>query len=330
MKTVLITGASGFIGSFLVEEATKQGYNVLAGVRQNSSLRHLKNIEPVLFKADLSDKQAIVEALKNTGPIDYVIHNAGITKSCHKNDFDKIIFGGTKNLVEALKETGKTPHKFLYISSLAAYGPGKKNKPVKPDDAPHPVSSYGKSKLKTEKYLQETAGLPYLIFRPTGAYGPREKDYLVMYKTLNKGIETYVGTTEQYLSFIYVKDLVPLLIKALSSPVVNKAYFVSDLNSYTAVEFNKIVKQALEKKYTVKIVFPKTLVKFISYFGEKTACLFKGKPPTLNQDKYKEIIQTNWLCDSSALIKDFDFAPQYDLEKGINETIKWNQINNIL
>ncbi len=330
MKTVLITGASGFIGSFLVEEAEKQGFKVLAGIRPNSSLENLKNTHPEFFKADLSDKQAVISALKQTGDIDYVIHNAGITKTCHKADFDKIIYGSTKNLIEALQETGKKPQKFIYISSLAAYGPGKGKEPVKPTDKPYPISLYGKSKLKTEQYIQSLKDFPYLIFRPTGAYGPREKDYLVMYQTVQSGIETYIGSTEQYLSFIYVKDLAGLLINALNSKQTHKSYFVSDLNTYTAVEFNRIVKEALGKKRTIKIVFPKIFVKLISYIGEKISCLFKGQAPTLNMDKYYEVSQKNWLCDSTDLIRDFDFKPKYDLKKGIAETIKWNRLNNTL
>lgn len=211
MKTILITGASGFIGSFLVEEALNKGYTVFAGVRTSSDKTFLKKEKVCLFEMDFSDKNKLKvkfqEYKRFFGIFDYVIHNAGVTKTLHKQDFDVINYQYTKNFIEALTEGNCIPTKFVYISSLAAYGPGNENTmlPIKDTDTPSPVSLYGKSKLKAEKYIKSQSNIPYVILRPTGVYGPREKDYYVMYKMLDKGIETYIGTSKQALSFIYVK-----------------------------------------------------------------------------------------------------------------------------
>ncbi len=330
MKRVLITGASGFIGSFLVKEAQSNKYKVYAGVRKTSNLENLLEYTPNLFEVDLSDKKAIKNKLLETEKFDYVIHNAGITKTCKKNEFDKVNLQNTKNLIEALIETDRVPEKFVFISSLAAYGPSRNGiEPIKLTDKPLPVSLYGESKLKTEKYIKSLKDFPYLIFRPTGVYGPREKDYYVMYKSIKSGLETYVGCKEQFLSFVYVKDLTNIIVKSLKSEIVRKSYFVSDLNNYTAVEFNKIVKEELGKK-TISIVFPEILVKTIAFVGEKLSCLFSGNVPTLNTEKYKDISQKNWLCDSSDLVSDFNFNPKYDLKKGIKETIEWNKKQGLL
>lgn len=330
MKRILITGASGFIGSFLVEEAYKNKYKVFAGVRKTSNLKYLLKNNVNLFEVDLADKQAIKNKLIETGKFDYIIHNAGVTKTCKKNEFDNVNLKNTQNLIEALIETSSVPEKFIFISSLAAYGPSQNGlKPIKLTDKPSPVSLYGVSKLKTEKYLKTLQNFPYIIFRPTGVYGPREQDYLVMYKTIKSGLETYIGSSEQYLSFIYVKDLVHLIIHSLQTNIVNKSYFVSDLNEYTAIEFNNFVKQELQKR-TIKIVVPKILVKIIAFTGEKISCFFLNKVPTLNTEKYKEISQKNWLCDSSDLIEDFNFSPKYDLKKGVHEAIKWYKSKKIL
>ncbi len=329
MKKILITGASGFIGGFLAEEASAKDYKVYAGLRKTSNRKYLSS-NIAVFEVDLSDKQAIKNKLLETEKFDYIIHNAGITKTCQKENFEKVNLKNTQNLIEALIETNRIPKKFVFISSLAAYGPGRDTtRPIKMTDIPMPVSKYGESKLKAEKYIKSIKDFPYLIFRPTGVYGPREKDYYVMYKSIKSGIETYVGSREQYLTFIYVKDLTELLIKALQSDIVRKSYFVSDLKSYTAVEFNEIVKKELGKK-TLSIVFPKILVKIIALAGEKISCLFLNKVPTLNTEKYKDISQKNWLCDSSDLVQDFDFKPKYDLEKGIKETIAWNKDKGLL
>ncbi len=331
MKKILITGASGFIGSFLVEVAIKRNYKVYAGVRNTSNLTYLRDSRIQFFKADLADKEAIKSNLTKFSKFDFIIHNAGVTKSCRKSNFNKVNYQYTKNLIEALYETKTIPQKFIQISSLAAYGPGDEKTlvPINITDTPHPISYYGKSKLKTEQYIKSLKGFPYLIFRPTGVYGPREKDYYVMYKSIKQGLETYINTSKQQISFIYIKDLCKLVIGALDSNITGKSYFVSDLNEYTSYEFNWLIKMKLNKK-TIALTFPGFLVRILAFINEKISCFFLGRIPTLNTEKFKEISQKNWLCNSSSLIKDFNFKPEYDLSKGLDETIKWYKKENLL
>ncbi|OFX81441.1 MAG: NAD-dependent dehydratase [Bacteroidetes bacterium GWE2_29_8] len=331
MKKILITGASGFIGSFLVEEALSQGYIVYAGIRRSSSKDYLTNTDINFIELNFSNKNVLKEKLtyyKNEiGQFDYIIHNAGITKSNNKRDFEKVNYQNTKNFIEALIETNTTPEKFIYISSLAAYGPGNEQTmlPVTETDTPNPITLYGKSKLNAELFIKSLNNFPYLIFRPTGVYGPREKDYFVMYKMINQHMETYIGTPYQNITFIYVKDLVHLIINATMSSITQKSYFVTDGNKYTTKEFSEIVKQKLNKR-TIQLVFPKQIVKPIAYFLENIFAII-GKTPTLNSEKYKEISCKNWLCDSNAIVNDFGFKAKYDLKKGIEETIEWCKTN---
>lgn len=334
MKKVLITGASGFIGSFLVEEALKRNFKVFAGIRRSSNRSYLKHSGIFFFESNLSDKDALKAKLLSTlnehGKFDYIIHNAGITKSCNTLDFEKVNYQFTRNLIEALTESNALPEKFVFISSLAAYGPGNEKtlKPILQSDDPQPITLYGKSKLKAEQYIQSQAHLPYLIIRPTGVYGPREKDYFVVYKTISRGLETYIGSTDQHISFIYVKDLTRLIFNALDSSVTQKAYFVSDGDIHTSSSFMSQLKQELKKK-TVRIVFPMLLVRIIAFINEKLSCIF-GISPTLNTEKYKEISSKNWLCDTSEIVKDFGFVPEYNLQKGIKETITWYKNEKLL
>ncbi len=328
MKKILITGASGFIGSFLVEEALQKGYEVYAGIRKSSSKAYLQDENINFIEFDLSDKNDIKSKLQS---FDYIIHAAGTTKSCSTSDFEKINYQYTVNLIEALQETKQMPKKFIYISSLAVYGPGNPEQaiPIKVTDPKKPITLYGHSKLKTEEYIRTVQNLPYIIFRPTGVYGPREKDFYVMYKTVKSGIETYIDTKEQHLTFVYVKDLAKVFFDAIASNIVSKTYFVTDLKMYTAKDLNDYVKKALKVK-TITIIFPKIFVKVLAFLSEKFSCLFTNKIATLNTEKYKEIIQKNWLCDSTELVNDFNYKPQYDLENGIKETIAWYKEQKLL
>lgn len=323
MKRVLITGASGFIGSFLVEEALKRAYEVSAGIRKSSSRKYLSDKAIHFELLDLSSKDKLTSFFQQKLRYDFIIHAAGIIKTCDKSNFDTVNFLYTKNLIESLYVARKIPSKFLFISSLAAMGPGNEGTltPVKLSDIPHPVTLYGKSKLRAEQFIQSLSGFPYIILRPTGVYGPREKDYYLAFKSIQNHIETYVGAKEQHLTFLYVIDLVRLTFDALESSITGKIYFVTDLQRYTAEQFNAIIKKILNKK-TIAIVFPKAFIRLVVFITEKLSCLF-GKPATLNSDKYNELVSKNWLCEQDEIVKDFGFRPVYDLEKGVREAVSW-------
>jgi UDP-glucose 4-epimerase len=327
MNNVLITGASGFIGSFLVEEGLKRNFEVYAGIRRTSSKEYLKDRRIHLLEMDFSSAGGLTETLnllKEQGiRFRYIVHNAGITKAVRKDDFFRVNVRNTQNFIEALVTTGMVPDKFIYISSLAAFGPGDPvtMDPIKHSDPPKPVECYGKSKLEAEQFIQKLDSIPWLIFRPTGVYGPRERDYFVFFKTMKRGIETYIGSGRQVLTFIYVKDLVRLIFDAMSSPVTGCAYFVSDGKEYDTQTFAAITKRILQKK-TIRITVPALIVKHLAAWLETIYGLW-GSSPTLNKDKYRVLSSSNWRCEVEPLQSDFGFAAEYDLEKGVTETINW-------
>jgi nucleoside-diphosphate-sugar epimerase len=309
---ILITGASGFIGSFLVEEALNRKYEVWAGVRRSSSREYLQDSRISFIDLNYPDKEKlkrqISEHVSQYGKWDYIIHNSGLTKSLNVRDFEKINYFFTRQFIEAIQESNAIPSKFILMSSLSAY--------------PNPESAYGKSKLKAERFLESQTGIPYIILRPTGVYGPRDKDYLLMLKTIDAGWNITAGFKPQKLTFVYVKDLVKAVFLALENPVTNKAYFVSDGNIYTDKTYTQIVKSALGKKLTIKIRVPLFILKIASILAEGFAHLTK-KPSTLNRDKYKIMKQRDWTCDTLPLQQDLGFQSDYDLERGITECVKW-------
>ena len=327
-KKILITGASGFIGSFLVEEALKQGFEVFAGMRKSSSKKHLQDSRIHFLELDLHSENTLTEqfnAFKQAfGNIDFVIHNAGITQAKKKEDFYTVNCGYTQHLYDSLNKSEMALEKFVLISSLAAYGPGNTETfaPIELSDKQTPITVYGKSKVCAEEYIKSAAVFPYIIINPTAVYGPRDKDFLEFVKLINKGIEPYIGINKQMISMIYVKDLTRAVISLLPINSSNKSYFVSDTKAYNKEELGMIAKKILNKK-TFKIKIPSLPIRIIIASIEKIQGLIFGSLPFLNTEKVNEISSPNWLCNSTGLWNDLSSSPEYYLEKGLTETIDW-------
>ncbi|MEQ9423700.1 MAG: SDR family NAD(P)-dependent oxidoreductase [Cyclobacteriaceae bacterium] len=332
MKKILITGASGFIGGFIVEKAISRGYEVFAVVRKSSSKQFLQNPTIKFLELSLYDKGKLTSELKalkdDHGLFDYVIHNAGITKANKRQQFFDVNTQITNNLADAVKETELVDKKFIFISSLAAAGPGNEDnlKPIAIDQNPHPVTAYGESKLAAEEYLKTLQGLPYLILRPTAVFGPRDTELLSLFQVVNKGFELYIGTDEQNLSFIYVEDLTEAVLTAMESPQVNKTYYISDGKRYLIKEYVAQIKAALSKR-TLKFKVPVGLVAVAAFLLEKLLGVI-GKVPALNSEKMAELTSKNWVCDMEPFFNDINFTPKYDLQTAVAETAEWYKKNN--
>ncbi len=322
-KNILITGASGFIGGFITDEAINRGYNVFATARKTTNTKRLTEKGVNIIEVDFGNEKHLENVFSNQQKFDFIIHNAGITKAFRNKEYNEINFHNTKRFIEILKKTGKVPEKFVYMGSLAAYGPGKKNsvEPVKRTDEPKPVTEYGRSKLKAEKYIINESDIPYIIFSPTAVYGPGEKDLFTTIKLIKKGIDFKIGFKEQYFTFLFVKDLAELVLDSLKTPIINKEYFVSDGNLYTKKDLSRAIKQNLGVK-AIPITVPVWFATIVAAFNEGISWL-SGKQSILNVEKIAELSAQNLNCDIQETIKDFNYNPKYDLYKGMYETIKW-------
>lgn len=326
---ILVTGASGFIGSFIVEKGIENGFDVWAGVRGSSSRRFLKDNRVEFVQLDFSSPDNL-KAQLNTfkaehGVWDYIVHAAGVTKCLDKKDFFKVNYEGTKNFIEALEATGMQPRKFIYLSSLSIFGPLHEKQPYTPimeSDPPAPNTAYGESKLLAERYIMENVRFPYIILRPTGVYGPRERDYYQMAVSIKKHIDFAVGYKPQVITFIYVKDLVKAIYLAIEKPVENRCYFVSEPQGYDSRAFSDLIQHELGIKRVLHIKAPVWVLKVISACAGWLSHI-SGKPSTLNSDKYKIMKQRNWLCETEPIEKELGFTIDYPLDKGVKETIDW-------
>lgn len=328
-KTILIVGAGGFIGGFIADCALRHGYETYVGIRASTSRRYLSDSRLHFVVFDYDNPQSMAATVRESAPSDsgwdHIIWNLGATKCADPADFDKINYGYLLNFVKVIMSLKMVPKKFLYMSSLSALGVGdeKGYTPITSDMQPRPNTRYGLSKIKAEMCL-EKSGIPWIIFRPTGVYGPHEKDYLMMIQSIDRHIDVSMGYRKQMLTFIYVDDLVAAMFQALDAPaarVLHHKYIISEDRAYTQAEFRAIVVRHLGNRFAVPVRLPMWMVYLVSAAAGKLGSA-RGKASTLNTDKYKIMRQRNWTCDISDAQRDFGFSPQWSLDRGIEETVK--------
>lgn len=326
-KRVLVVGAGGFVGGFLVSEGLQRGYEVWAGVRESTSRKWLADERIRFINFNFEEPHEIADQLKMSLPEgeewDYIVYNLGATKVTSYADFSKINYDYLRNFTTALKSAEKMPEKFLYMSSLSAMGCGdeKGYTPFSETMIPMPNTKYGASKLKAEMWLAMD-GVPYIIFRPTGIYGPRDHDYFLMLKSIEKGFDFSVGFRKQMLTFIYVEDLAKAVYDALEHAEIKETYNISEPRSYTQGEFRKLASKAMGKRLVMPVRVPLWGLKVMSAIAEKWG-VARMKPSTLNRDKYRIMKQRNWNVDVSKAQGAFGFNPTTSLEEGLRKSVEW-------
>lgn len=336
MPRILVTGATGFIGSFIVEEALNKGMEVWAAVRKTSSLEYLRDSRIHRIELNLSSEDDLKNQLKDH-PFDYVVHAAGVTKCIHQEDFYRINTEGTKNLVNAIRTLKMPLKRFVYLSSLSIFGPIREQQPyqeITEADTPQPNTAYGKSKLLAEKFLDgineslkaDEEPFPYVILRPTGVYGPREKDYFLMAKSIKGHSDFSVGYKQQDITFVYVQDVVQAVFLAIDYGKTGRKYFLSDGQVYQSSTFSNLIHQALGRPWWIRIKAPIWILRVVTFFGEHIGRM-TGKITALNNDKYHILKQRNWRCDIQPAIDELGYHPEYPLELGVPLTIRWYKEN---
>ena len=327
-SSILITGASGFIGSFLVEEALRRGFDTWAGVRATSSRAYLQDPRIHFLELDFGRPDVLRQQLKAHGAFDYVVHCAGVTKCIDPADFDRVNFRQTCDFVNALRELGLVPRQFIFISTLSVFGPVHERtyEPIREDDTPCPDTAYGRSKLKAEQYVQGLADFPYVIFRPTGVYGPRERDYYLMARSIRQHVDVAAGFRRQDLTFVYVADVVQAVFLAMDKGVTRRAYFLSDGRVYSSRTFSDLLIREMGNPWVIRLKFPLFALKIVSLCAE-WAAKRQQKTSTLNRDKYHIMKQRNWQCDITPAVRELGYKPAFDLERGVRLTVAWYKDN---
>ena len=323
----LVTGATGFIGSHLVEALLQKGVQVRCLVRKTSDLSWLKNLPIEVFRGNCNDKASLEEAVKG---VDQVFHLAGVTKAVEEKTYFEVNALGTENLIHACLENNPRLQKFVYVSSQAAAGPCQNGGKKRESDRCEPVSVYGHSKRMGEEFaLAHSHEIPLLILRPSAVYGPRDRDIYAFFKLLSKKIKPCLAGQDQHISLCYVQDMIQAILLATEAQESSgEIFFLSDGHDYRLEEVGDIFAQAMGiTPFCIRI--PEWIVFGIASFSEYLSKL-SGKPSLLNKGKVEEMIQKNWVCDITKAKTLLGFEPQFKLSQGAKLTFEWYRKENWL
>lgn len=305
----LITGASGFVGSHIAQALVEKGWEVAALVRAREGwLEEVPEVERI--RGDVTHLSSLKEALAS--PYQLVVHCAGITSAGHNMDYYRVNALGTYNLVKALRRASWRPERLVYISSLAAAGPGEKDE----ESPTHPITPYGESKLYGEYFIAD-GGFPFLILRPPVIFGPRDTDVLQFFKWIRKGWVPAFFKRKR-LSLVYVKTLVEALIFLLDGQEEG-TFFVAD-GSYTWWDVARTAAR-VEGKRVRALPLPQGILVPVAGISQFYRCL-TGRAVLLNREKIREMREDSWVCITEK-IRSLGFAPSRSLEDAIKETLEW-------
>lgn len=318
---ILVTGASGFLGSHIAEQLAMEGHAVRLLLRATSSRRFLTGFSFEEAMGDVTDPSSLSAAVEG---VDAVVHTAGLIKARNEAEFFAVNAEGTANLIAAAEQAAQTLKRFIYVSSLAADGPSEDGLP-RPSDAPaRPVSAYGRSKLAGERMVRESAiASRAVIFRPPVIYGPRDPALVPFFRLARMRVAPLLMGGHNRISIVYVEDVSRAILKATTAEadVGGKTYCPEDGEAHTWRDLLAAVEEAVGRR-ALRISAPRWAFTGAALASEGFGFAAR-RAVTLTRDKVREMAQRHWVCSSEELRGDLCWSPDVDIREGARRTAEW-------
>jgi nucleoside-diphosphate-sugar epimerase len=315
----LVTGANGFVGSRLCAHLIRRGYHVIAQVRRTSDLSLLKDLNLEYRYGDVTQPDTLPDMVRG---VDFIVHIAGAIKVKRRETFFAVNEQGTRDLLDAVVAHNPKVKRVVHISSVAAVGPSKPGLPVRETDPPHPITTYGESKLAGERVALSFADrLPVVVIRPPGVYGPGDRGIYSMFKAVWMHLKPLIGDSRRKLQLVHVDDLCEGIARALKAPVKSGGvYFIAEKDAYEYGELISIM-VAAGGRWAVPLYLPSPLFRAIATVSEFS---FKaiGVTPLLTREKSREL-NSSWEMDTSRAKAELGFESTISFADGARQTFEW-------
>ncbi|MGH9719243.1 MAG: NAD-dependent epimerase/dehydratase family protein [Bryobacteraceae bacterium] len=306
-QTILITGATGFIGSHLAKRLVDAGAHVRCLVRSGKALPE----GMVAVPGDLRNPVQL-------DPSDIVFHLAGVTKGSDAQAYFHGNVETTKNLLAALRT-----RRLVHVSSLAVMGPSRDGNPLDENALTRPVSDYGRSKLDAERAVRTSEfASAAVIVRPPVVYGPGDRDVFEVFRAASKGFFFRIGRVERYFSYVFVDDLVDGLISAATiDSAAGKTFFLASPSPVSWTEFADRIESLMNRKCKV-VSLPESVAFAAAEVAEKLSRLGLA-PKVLTRDKVREARHRYWICGTAHAESVLGFRAKTSLDEGLATTLTW-------
>jgi len=329
-ESVLVTGASGFIGQHLVRRLIERGDRVSCLVRAALRIDVLRSSGAQLIVGDATDRAGMERALAESQAY-VVFHLAGLLKAVRTADFARVNAGGVESVAAACADRAERPV-LIVVSSLAAAGPCAGDQPRVEGDSPAPVSAYGRSKLAGELAAAGHAGeMEITIVRPPIVFGPGDRGVLEMFRPIaHSGLHVVAGLEERRVSLIHVADLVALLLLTAENGERLRpdgapgqgVYFVAAEHDPTVAELGQAMARALGKKRATVVHLPGPLVRLVGLCGDSLGRV-RQRAGWVNSDKMAEALAGSWTCSSAKARTQLGWSLAATLAERLRETAQW-------
>jgi nucleoside-diphosphate-sugar epimerase len=316
----VVTGASGFVGSHLVDYLISKGHYVKCILRKSSSKKWLEGKPVEIINCGLFDKNALSSVLLDA---DYLYHIAGVVKA---KTYDEYLYGNvetTRILLDVLLNVNPKINRVVIASSFTACGPSFDGMTCNEATKEHPITRYGKSKLEQEllakKYMDK---LPITIIRPPAVFGPRDTEIYLFFKTYKAGLMSLIGFNNKLLNLIYIDDLINgFYLASINEKAIGQIYYIASEKFYTWPQIGDVIAKAFGRKaFTIRI--PHFIVYLVAAFAQFFS-LFSSKAATFNIEKARDFVQQYWTCDVSKAKSELGFKELFSLENSMKRTIDW-------